>query len=134
MNTFDRTNARSITNEMLEALKGVATKHGIQFSVKGGNFSGSSLTCKIEAAIIGASGVAETRERKDFVTFAESYGLKAEWLDKTFVHGTDTFTIVGLSTRKSKNPVLCKNSSNGKTYVFQTHSVKMHMATQPAIA
>lgn len=128
--TLDRAVVREIAVDMMEALKAVALKHGIEFSYKGGSFFPSNATYRFEAALVGASGVAETRERKDYTLYAKSYNLKAEWLDKIFVHDTDTFTIIGLSTRKRKNPVLCKNSRNDKTYVFPAYMVKMLMESQ----
>lgn len=134
MNTLDRSKVRQISTDMMEALKAVATKHGIEFSYKGGSFSASNATYKLEAALIGAAGVAETRDRKDYTLYAATYGLNAEWLDKTFVHGTDTFTIIGLSTRKRKNPILCQNNKTGKTYVFPAHTVKMLMVSQAQAA
>src|SRR6185503_3693659 len=123
MNTLDRISARVISEDMMEAIKSVALKHRVQFNYKGGSYSSTSATYRIEAAIIGAGGVAEIRERRDYKRYAEGYGLKLEWLDQTFMQGTKKFTIVGLSTRKSKNPILCKNEVD-KTYVFPVYLVK----------
>ena len=125
-----RDNARTISADMMEALKAVALKHGIQFSQKSGSFSGTHATFKIEAAVVTANGVAETAERTSYIAFCHQYGLHKEWLDKTFIHGTDTFTIIGLNTRKSKNPVMCKSSHNGKTYIFPPLTVKALMLVQ----
>jgi len=125
--TFDRTNLRNLTTDISEALKTVATKYGISLTYKGARFSPSNATIKLEAAVIGASGVAESRERKDFTTYASMYNLNPAWLDKLFVHGGESFKITGLSTRKRKNPVLCVSQRNNKTYIFPADTVKVLM-------
>jgi hypothetical protein len=128
--TLDRDAVRSISADVMDALKAVATKHGIQFSSKGARFTSSNVTFRLEAALLGAGGVAETRERTDYLRCAGLYGLKTEWLDKSFRHGGDDFTIIGLSTRKTKNPILCTNTRNGKTYIFPADTVKVLMSAQ----
>lgn len=130
MKTIDRNACKQLSADMLEALKAVALKHGVQFSYKGGNFSSSSANFRIEAAVVGDGGVAETADRRCFKQYASLFDLKPEWLDKSFVHGNDTFTIIGLNTRKSKNPVLGKSANNGKTYIFPANTVKTLMIAQ----
>jgi hypothetical protein len=124
--TLDRQNVKTISEDVMDALKSVALKHGVQFSYKGGRFSSSNVTYKIEAAVVGDGGVVESSERKDFILYATSYGLKPEWLDTKFTQSGKEFTIVGLSTRKHKNPVLCKQTSNGKTYIFSAEMIKLY--------
>jgi hypothetical protein len=130
MKTLERSTVKEISVDIMEALKAVALKHGVQFSYKGGNFSPTSANYRIEAAVIADGGVVITAERRDFPLYANMFGLKPEWLDKSFVHGSDTFTIIGLSTRKSKNPVMAKSSRNGKTYVFPANTVAILMNSQ----
>ncbi len=130
MKQIDRSTCKEISADMLEALKAVALKHGVQFTYKSGNYSSSSATFRIEAAIVGDGGIAETADRRTFKQCARLFDLKEEWLDMSFRHGTDTFTIIGLNTRKSKNPVLAKSALNGKTYIFPTNTVKALMTVQ----
>ncbi len=127
MKTLDRTTVKSIADDVMTALEAVAAKHGIKFSYKGGRFSSTNVTYKIEAATIGDGGVVVTGERDAFTKHAELFGLKSEWLDKTFNQGGHVYTIVGLSTRKHKNPVMCKQASNGKTYIFPVDLIKLYM-------
>lgn len=130
MKTLDRSTAGEISKDVMEALKAVALKHGVQFTQKGGSFSPTSLTLRIEAAVIGDGGVAETRERKAFSMWAGNYQLKPEWLDQTFASGTHTYKITGLATRKSKNPILCQRLDDNKTYIFPADIVKLRMEAQ----
>jgi hypothetical protein len=127
---IDRATCKVLREEMEAALQAVATKHGIQIKSKNGSFSPTMFTLKFEASVIGTGGVAETQERQAYKQLCQVYGLKAEWLDKTFNHGTDTYTVVGLNTRKHKRPVLCKQTGNGKTYCFEDKLVTMLMAAQ----
>jgi len=133
MKTIDRQSAKALSLDMMEALKAVATKHGVQFRDKGGSFTPNNVTFRIEAAVIGATGVAETKERTEYPRYCQMYGLKAEWLDQSFTSaGGESYTIVGLNTRKHKNPILCKRVSDGKIYVFSAEAVKMYMAMAAA--
>jgi len=130
MKTLERSTVKDLTADVMEALKAVALKHSVQFTNKGCRFSSTNANYRIEASILGDSGVAETRERTDFPRYAAMFGLKPEWLDKRFVHGANTFTIIGIATRKSKNPVLCKQHTNGKTYIFPANTVATLMNVQ----
>lgn len=127
---MDRQNAKVLAQDMLAALESVAQKHGVKFSQKSGNYTGTTLTLRIEAAILNADGVAETRERKDYTLYCNLYDLKPEWLDATFPANGTTYQIVGLNTRKHKNPVLAKRTDNGKIYIFPADIIKLRMAMQ----
>ena len=48
--------------------------------------------------------------------YAERYGMKPEWLNKTFRHRTKTFTIVGINPNKVKNNVTLRDQ-NGKVFI-----------------
>ena len=125
--TFDRSNLRLLTADIQTALKSVADNYGISLTYKSSRFSASNVTIKLEGAIVGAGGVVETKERKDWKVYAEMFGLKSAWLDEAFVHGGDQFVICGLATRKSKYPVLAKCIKNNKTFKFPMDTVKALM-------
>jgi len=133
MKTLDRNTVKTISEDIMEALKAVSLKHGVQFSYKGGTFSTTSAKLRIEAAVVGDGGVVITSERRDFPVYAKMFGLQPEWLDKTFVHGNASYTITGLSTRKRTNPVNCRNERTGKTYVFPANTVAALMNSQTKI-
>lgn len=123
-----RDTAQLITNDVLAALDEVAKKHGVAFSNRGGNFSAENLTIRLEAAVVNPDGTVSTRNAKTFEGLAPMYGLKPEWLNQTFVSGGNEFTIIGLNTRRSKNPVECRKTSNQKIYIFRAETVKNLMA------
>jgi len=128
--SIDRTTARQISADINTAIQSVATKYGISLKDKGCRFSATNATFKIEAALIGAGGVVVSRERDDYKLYGFMYNLNPSWLDKSFNHGSDAFTIIGLSTRKRKNPVLAKSAKNGKTYIFPANLVKTLMEAE----
>lgn len=130
MQEMNRDLARAISQDVLAALDAVAKKHNVAFSNKGGRFSSSCLTMKIEAAVIGASGTAETQERTAFKLQAKFFQLDPAWLDMTFAFGGEDYTIVGLNTKAYKSPVLATQASNGKTYKFKAEHVESMMRAQ----
>jgi hypothetical protein len=134
MKSMDRPLAHSISADMMEALKAVALKHGVEFRNKGGSLSSTNVTFRIEAAVVGATGVAETRERSDFPRYCHMYNLKKEWLDATFNHMGTEYTITGLNTRKHKNPVLVKRNKDGKGFIFPDTTIKMIMEAKEIAA
>jgi hypothetical protein len=125
--SIDRNTARQISADINTAVQSVATKYGISLKDKGCRFSSTNATFKIEAALIGAGGVVVSSERNDYTRYCFMYNLNPSWLDKSFNHGSDVFTIIGLATRKRKNPVLTKSAKNGKTYIFPANTVKALM-------
>ena len=128
-----RDKARELAEDMLAALQSVATKHGVQIKDKGGKFdpNGGSATFKFEAAFLNDQGQAETAERKEYKLFAVNLGLKPEWLDQTFRFNSADYKIVGLRTRRSKNPVLVQRQPDGRTFVFSHDYVKSAMTGTP---
>lgn len=125
---FDRTNLRQIQADIQTALKSVADNYGISLTYKGARFSATNVSIKLEGAVIGAGGVVETKERKDWKVYAEMFGLKSAWLDKTFVVAGDSYIIAGLATRKSKYPVLATCVRNQKRFKFPIDTIKALMA------
>lgn len=125
--SFDRSNLRVLADDIRTALKSVASKHGISLTYKNARFSASNVTIKLEGAVIGTGGVVETKEHQDWKLYAPRYGLNTEWLGKAFVHGPDQFVISGLSTRKSKYPVLATCIRNQKRFKFPANTVKVLM-------
>jgi hypothetical protein len=126
--------AEQISHEVLESLKTIGDKHNIKFLFRGGNFTTSNMTLKIEGAAVSSSGEMETVERTTYRAKAYQYDLKPEWLDQSFLYGGETYKIVGLNTRKHKHPVLCHNERSKVTYMFNSDQVKQMMETRPEAA
>ena len=121
---------RDIREDIATALKSVGEKHGVMITPRNASFTPQTATMKIEIAVIGDGGVVENKDRTNYTLYCGSYGLKPEWLDKTFVSGTTAYQIVGLAVRRSKNPVVVNRVSDGKTFIFPDHLVKLLMEVQ----
>jgi hypothetical protein len=129
--TTNRQQDRAFRAEVLEALKGVAAKHGIKFELGNGKVAmdGSYLHMQLKAAVLNADGTVETEEAKAFRLFAPMTGMKVEWLGKVFTAGGIKHTITGFRSKASKKPVTTKGS-DGKNYVWPTQSVIVYMGRQ----
>jgi hypothetical protein len=128
--TITREKIGEIRDDIIDALKSVGEKHGVSITSKGASFNTMNASLKLEIAVIGDGGVVENKERTNYTLYCRSYGLLPEWLDKTFVSGQDTYQIVGLAIRRSKNPVVVKRVPDGKTFIFPDHLVKLLMEVQ----
>lgn len=125
--SFSRPLCRALSKEIETVLEDLGTKYGIQIVNKGGSFTPSNYTLKLECAVIGSSGVAETKERTDYLNQCHRFGLERDWLDKSFSTMNGNYTIIGLSPRRHKRPVLCRRDYDGKNYVFAPHQVRAAM-------
>jgi len=126
MKTFDGESLKKLGDDIITALRPVAMKFEIEISIQGGSYGQGEAKLTLSLKIPAPSGTgASVQEEKDFVKYANCYGLKTEWLHKTF-KGPDGFEyqIVGLSMRSRKFPVRCKRLSNGRFFNFEPNPVK----------
>lgn len=125
---FDKATAKELAKEIEATLLGIADRYGIQIKAGGGSFTNSSLTFKLECAVIGDNGEVQSREVEDFKRFANVYGLAADDLGKEFASNGKRFKITGLRTKARTKPILATNVQDGKLYIFAAESVarKLH--------
>ena len=124
--TIDRQTCRILANEIENELQVIAEKYGV--SIKRGNasFNSNDMTIKIEIATI-SNGVINSREAEDFKLYGKAFGLKEEWLNKTFkTYSGETIEIIGLKPRSRQYPVLGKKS-NGRVFKYNANEVKAFM-------
>jgi hypothetical protein len=133
IDSFDRTNLRLISADLEAAIAPVAAKYGITLSYKGARFLEDNATFKIEAATIGVSGVANTRERDNFKLYASMYDLKDTDLDREITYAGKQYIIIGLNTRRSKYPIVAKRVADGKTILLTREGVKAALLRQTPI-
>lgn len=111
------------------ALAAVESKYGVKFKIGNGRFSGGSMDLKLNASLVSENGQVQTREASDFAMLAQHVGLKPEWLGKSFKSEGVIFTITGYRSKAPKRPVTA-SGSDGKSYVFPTEIVALHMNKQ----
>ncbi|MFN0149595.1 MAG: hypothetical protein ACKVU1_02660 [bacterium] len=121
---MDRAAANALRAEIEAAAQAIAQKHGLDGLVKGCSYDGeSTITFKIEMAIVGANGVAQTHEAADFERYAREFGVADHVrLGSTFVSRGRVHTVVGLHARGRKLPVLARDPDGG-TFKFAVDAV-----------
>ena len=121
---FDKPKCRVVGYAVEEALKEVGVEFGIRLKYKGGSFTSTNCTVKIEASVIREDGTVITREADDFKRYCGLYNLLPEDLGKTIPHDGDSFQIVGLAMKSHKYPILATNLKNGKIYKLKEAGVQ----------
>jgi hypothetical protein len=112
-------------------LKELGAEFGINLKSSHISFTNTNATIKVEAAVKAANGEVVTKEAQDFKRWAMVFGLKPEWLGKTFKSQDGCNVIIrGLKPKSKKYPVLGYNSYDGKTYKYPAHFVKSRMEGQ----
>ena len=122
---WNRPECSRVVDEVNKALSEVGRKLGINIQkTGGGRFGSSNFTFKVECSLVGEDGAVKSKEVESFKKYASMYGLKPEHFGMPFTtFGGKTYTICGLNTKASKNPIHAKNSK-GKTYIFPAEEVK----------
>lgn len=123
MKTLNRSNVREMSEAFMESLQPLEAVYGIKISYRGGRFSSSNVTFKIEAAVVGAGGEVQSKEREDFKNFSRQFGLNPTWLDQEFSWAGNTYKVTGLKTRCWKSPVLVTQVRNGKVFKMNNRMV-----------
>ena len=95
---------------------------------RGGNYTDTSTTLKVEFAEKGESGKVMTNEYTDLVRFAQMYGISDDIIQNGFTHPTlGKCKLVGLKPRNTSYPVIVETAT-GKKYKFSTVDVKFYAA------
>lgn len=119
---MDRAEARRIATAIEKAVQPVALAYGLQIKVKGGRFSTTTYTAKVECSEL-QDGVAQTGQRVDFLAMCDAYGLESEHLDTAFQVRGETYRITGLAPSRRRYPVIAERMSDGKAYKFAADTV-----------
>lgn len=100
-----------LRSDIEKALEKVAAGYGVTFKALNASYLGGEATIKLQ--IVAKGG--KTRAAIEFEQLAESYGLKASDLNRSFEADGKTFTVIGLNQRKAKQPIILQGS-DGKQY------------------
>lgn len=119
--------AKEISTEITEAVKKVLEKHGLGLGQVRSTY-GDIYSIKIEATEVvnGDSGInLASKEAQAYNMFASSYGLNEGLLGKKFVSRGREFAFAGVSTSRSKYPIMAVNLLDNKKYFFTRDIVKV---------
>ena len=112
--------ATLISNEIQAAVEAILGKHGMATG-KVRTTYGDVFAFKVEAnpLVKGENGVnLESVEAKAYERFGSSYGLNEGLLGKKFVSKGRDFAFAGISTSRSKYPIMALNLLEDKVYFF----------------
>ncbi|GBG14859.1 uncharacterized protein NMK_2460 [Novimethylophilus kurashikiensis] len=99
-----------LREEVNEALKGVAEKHGIQISAGHASYTETTFTLKLEGLVEGGL----SREAQIYEASHGLYGLPP--LNTELTLGKDVFVIKGMKARGTKC-ILLEKKADGKEFV-----------------
>lgn len=116
----------SITQDINDALKAVAQKHGVEIRAGGGTYADKNATIKTTISVIDEKGETISKTREDL-----DWALKAGVLGKQFAYGTllvipsktgkRTWRLVGYKPRSNK---LLMDGDKGPGYMFDADAIK----------
>lgn len=126
---FNKTVAKQLAAEVIEALQPVLKKYDIQAVEKGGSFTETSFTQKVEFMIqVSEDENVRDREYKENLKYAEMYGMGLSEADynKLFEYRNgyknETYRFAGLNFRAKRYPIVAENMQTGE-YTRFTDSV-----------
>ena len=120
---FDRSKVKLIREVVQNELDKLGEKLKLKFNLGSASFTSNNIHFKMEVAGFGEDGKAVTSEMEMFKRYAMMYGLKPDDLGKQFNSWNgNTYTITGLSTRRSKYPIHAEK--DGKKFKFPADEVK----------
>jgi hypothetical protein len=117
-----------ISKEIVDALSNIATKHDITFESHGFTYSSEKCTFKTLATVNDASGQKRDLEREEFTryfskSFTQHYGVKLDWLDKSFIERGRSYTLVGLKSGRTRYCMITRRD-DGEVYCWPIDFVK----------
>lgn len=139
---INRDMLKSLRVDLDKALDGVAKKYGVKMSLGTIRFTPESAQVKLSVFTVSLSADdvenVMTADAKNFQLSAFMYGLKGEWLFKSFVFPSGRLQghrlqIVGLRDKMAfgkmpKYPVLVKDLTDGKHYKYPVDLIKRFSA------
>lgn len=122
--SFDRAACRRVHDALNEAARKVAAEFGVALKPGNGRFSPTSYTVKVEFAVIGEGGIAETQEAQDFKLYAPALGIAEDAIGKPLTDAGKSFRIVGFKPRSTR-PVIVEEIGTGRRYKMSAERVAL---------
>lgn len=135
MTALTKANVANLRKELEAALKIVAQKTGVDFTVGIIRYDASTARCKIEGVVRGATGAVAPVSPKE-----AALGRYAYLLGNAFDENKEyrcpslgVIKVVGYNAKAHKYPFIVQQKTTGKKYKFTTLSVK-NMVANGAVA
>lgn len=115
---FTQDNRNQLEEELLQAATGIAGKYGLQLSARESSLSpdGATLASHLQFSLpVREESVATRKEEEDYLSYAESFGVRPGWLGKEFVRGNFTYRVVGLRVGEPKECIVLQRSDGARS-------------------
>jgi len=125
MNKFTSKSCDIIRDNINSNLKELGEKLGVGLRVGGGSYVPDEIVFKLHVSPMNSDGKIVDIREADWNKHYELFGMKQEWLGKTFRSASGIHTIKGLDVRKRKYPVITEY--RGLEYKHTVINVKSFM-------
>ena len=108
-----------IESRMAEALRPIAEEYQLDFEILKGSLypDGTTFAARCQIAVPErAKTVASQKEEEDYLCYAESFGMRAEWLGRSFERGNFNYKVVGLRVHAPKECAILERSDGSRSY------------------
>ncbi len=116
---LNEASCRLLENEILVAAQDIAQKHGLDFQMLPGNSwpDGSTFVARCQFSLPPREeSVATRKEEQDYLTYAESFGVRPAWLKQEFQRGSFTYKVVGLRVNEPKECIVLQRSDGSRCH------------------
>lgn len=116
--TFDKSTCKTLAPDVVAALEAFAAARGLDVDYRGGAFTATEFTCKVQFKIKSTAD-GKTAEEADFARHCGIFGLKPEHYGQTFLTATGAYVLCGFALGASKMPIIGRRA-DGKRFKFMT--------------
>lgn len=123
MNLSNRQDLAQLRQLVNDALLSIKINYGVELKAGNCTYSGETASFRLNAAMLRSDGSVASKEEEAYKLHHASYGLKLEWLGKTFdTPNGQTFKVVGLNPKGQLYPVIVER--DGRRYKQKEWIVK----------
>lgn len=108
-----------IEKKVAAAMKPIAEEYGLQFELLHSSHypDGTLMVARSEFSVPEREKtVASQKEEEDYVCYAESFGMQANWLGKSFERGNFTYKVAGLRVHSPTDCAILERSDGSRCY------------------
>lgn len=110
---------QEIEEKISAAIAPIADEYGIKFDLCNSRLFPDATTftsyCKFTVHEREKT-VASEKEEEDFLCYAESFGMRSEWLGKTFMRGNFNYKVVGLRVDAPDHCAILERKDGARSY------------------
>lgn len=109
---------KNIRPEIEAALAPLAEKYGVQFKTRNARYTNTSVTFKLEVAVVAPDGTVKTAERKALEDAVDLGMVHEKWLEGTHPHPVSgvMIRVTGFKPRNRSYPILYTKQPGGGRY------------------